>query len=230
MEGWIMLHRKLQDHWIWDDPVKLKWWIDMLLEVNHADGAVNIGMQLIECKRGQSVRSLQNWAKRWMVSKSTVRSFFDLLKKDGMIATESVTVTTRVTILNYDDYQTVAHAKKPQRKRKPNATQTQADPNNNDKNDNNVKNEKNNTYASEEKKTDKEKEFDRFNEWIDKTIPYLRKIRDQITFEEYCRLTEKYNGIQMRKVLTDLANYKDAPKKYVSVNLTFQNWAKKEYG
>lgn len=82
----------------------------------------------------------------------------------------------------------------------------------------------------EEEKTDKEKEFDRFNDWIDRTIPYLRKIRDQITFEEYCRITEMYNGKQIRKVLTDLSNYKDAPKKYVSVNLTFQNWAKKEYG
>ncbi len=76
----------------------------------------------------------------------------------------------------------------------------------------------------------KEKEFDRFNEWVDNTIPYLRNIRDQITFDEYCRLTERYNGEQIRKVLTDMANYKDAPKKYVSVNLTFQKWAKKEYG
>ena len=197
----------------------------MILEANHADGAVNIGMQLIECKRGQSIRSLQGWSKRWGVSKSTVRSFFDLLKNDSMLRTENITVTTRITILNYDDYQTLPHAKQTQRKRKPNATQTQADPNNNDNNDNN---EKKNIYTSE--KSEKEKEFDRFNEWIDKNIPYLRKIRDQITFDEYKRLTEKYNGEQIRKILTDMANYKKAPTQYTSVNLTFQKWAKKEYG
>mgnify|MGYP000858726400 FL=1 len=197
----------------------------MILEANHADGTVNIGMQLIECKRGQSIRSLQGWSKRWGVSKSTVRSFFDLLKNDSMLRTENITVTTRITILNYDDYQTLPHATQTQRKRKPNATQTQADPNNNDNNDNN---EKKNTYISE--KSEKEKEFDRFNEWIDKNIPYLRKIRDQITLDEYKRLTEKYNGEQIRKILTDMSNYKDSPKRYVSVNLTFQNWAKKEYG
>lgn len=78
-------------------------------------------------------------------------------------------------------------------------------------------------------KTEKEKEFDRFNDWIDDNAKYIRKIRDQITFQEYCRLTERYNGEQMRKVLMDISNYKDAPKKYVSVNLTFQNWAKREY-
>lgn len=197
----------------------------MILEANHADGAVNIGMQLIECKRGQSIRSLQGWSKRWGVSKSTVRSFFDLLKNDSMLRTENITVTTRITILNYDDYQTLPHAKQTQRKRKPNATQTQADPNNNDNNDNN---ENNNIGTSE--KSEKEKEFDRFNEWIDKNIPYLRKIRDQIAFDEYKRLTEKYNGEQIRKILTDMANYKKAPTQYTSVNLTFQKWAKKEYG
>lgn len=88
------------------------------------------------------------------------------------------------------------------------------------------------TYLGENalEKSEKEKEFDRFNGWINKNIPYLRKIRDQITFDEYCRLTEKYNGEQIRKILTDVSNYKDSPKKYVSVNLTFQNWAKKEFG
>lgn len=85
-------------------------------------------------------------------------------------------------------------------------------------------------YAPQPEISEKEKEFLRFNEWVDKGIPYLRQIKNQITFDEYCRLTEKYNGEQIRKVLTDLSNYKDAPKKYVSVNLTFQNWAKKEYG
>ena len=196
----------------------------MILEANHTDGTVNIGMQLIECKRGQSVRSLQGWSKRWGVSKSTVRSFFDLLKNDSMLCTENLTVTTRITILNYDDYQTLPHASRTQRKRKPNATQTQADPNNNDNNDNND----NNIGTSE--KSEKEKEFDRFNEWIDKNIPYLRKIRHQVTFDEYKRLTEKYNGEQIRKILTDIANYKKAPTQYTSVNLTFQKWAKKEYG
>lgn len=197
----------------------------MILEANHADGTVNIGMQLIECKRGQSIRSLQGWSKRWGVSKSTVRSFFDLLKNDSMLRTENITVTTRITILNYDDYQTLPHATQTQRKRKPNATQTQADPNNNDNNDNN---EKKNTYASE--KNSKEKEFDRFNEWIDKNISAIRQIKNQITYKEYCRITERYNGEQIRSVLTKIANYKLSPKKYSYVNLTFYDWAKKEYG
>lgn len=76
----------------------------------------------------------------------------------------------------------------------------------------------------------REEEFERFNKWIDQNVPNIRKIRNQITFEEYIRLTEKYNGEQIRTILASIGNYKDAPKKYVSVNLTLQKWMKKEYG
>jgi DNA replication protein DnaD len=151
----------------------------MILEANHADGTVNIGMQLIECKRGQSIRSLQGWSKRWGVSKSTVRSFFDLLKNDSMLRTENITVTTRITILNYDDYQTLPHATQTQRKRKPNATQTQADPNNNDNNDNN------NIYIyADEKLTSRE---DIFKKSIE---PYLQKYGREMCNDFYMYWTE----------------------------------------
>ena len=72
-------------------------------------------------------------------------------------------------------------------------------------------------------------EFERFNSWIDNTIPDLRKIKKQITIDEYVRIRDKFNGEQIRNMLTTIANYRDADKKYVSVNLTFLKWAKKEY-
>ena len=79
-------------------------------------------------------------------------------------------------------------------------------------------------------KTEKEKEFERFNAWIDANASYIRKIKNQITFEQYLKIAEKYNGEQIRNILSDLSNYKDAPKKYVSVYATFNKWAKKEFG
>ena len=135
--GWVKLHRSIQDHWIWKDPLKLKWWIDIIMVVNHADSKVNLGLKIIECKRGQSVMSLSGWAKRWGVSKSMVRNFFNLLENDGMIIQENVTKSTRITVCNYDSYQDVAHARK-----------THEDPNKNDKN--NIDSYSNNLYRSNE--------------------------------------------------------------------------------
>lgn len=135
-QGWISIYRSIRDHWIWQDPVKFQWWIDILLTVNHEDSKVNIGMQIIDCKRGQSVMSLLNWGKRWGVSKHAVHNFFTLLKNDNMITTENLTKSTRITVCNYDTYQEVLHATGTLRKRKGNATGTLGDTNNNDNNDN----------------------------------------------------------------------------------------------
>jgi len=38
--GWLKIDRKIRDNWIWEDPVKLKWRIDILLTVNFEDKKV----------------------------------------------------------------------------------------------------------------------------------------------------------------------------------------------
>jgi hypothetical protein len=143
MEGWIKLYRKIRDNWIWQDPVKFQWWIDILLEVNHSLNKVAIGFEVYECKRGQSVRSLQGWANRWGVSKDTARNFLMMLEKDGMILHESLKKTTRITVCNYDTYQIEIHDKQTNGKRQANDKQTTNYPNKNENNDKNEENEKN---------------------------------------------------------------------------------------
>ena len=54
MEGWISLHRKIREHWIWDNPIYLKAWIAILLQVNHEEKKMLIQGELIECKRDVS--------------------------------------------------------------------------------------------------------------------------------------------------------------------------------
>jgi hypothetical protein len=102
--GYIPLHRKIREHWIWSDPVKFRWWVDILFSVNHTSKTVNVGNKLIECNRGQSIKSIGTWAREWRVDESKVRRFFKLLQDDGMIVTENVVKTTRLTVCNYDNY------------------------------------------------------------------------------------------------------------------------------
>lgn len=143
--GWISLHRKIQDHWIWKDSDKFKWWVDILLTVNTTDAKVNIGFKVFECKRGQSLLSLSSWAQRWKVGKDTARNFLKLLESQGMITHVNLTKTTLLTVCNYDSYQQGLHVNQTHYTRKPNASQTHSDPNNNNNKDNNeeqVKKEK----------------------------------------------------------------------------------------
>lgn len=140
--GYIAIHRSLKKHWIWQDPIKLKWWLDILLEVNHAPNSVTVKFELFECKRGQSVRSLETWAKDWRSDKSTVRRFFNLLQKDGMIVIENLKKTTRLTVCNYDSYNNSKHTTETQQKRHATADETPRNPNNKGNNDKNDKNDK----------------------------------------------------------------------------------------
>lgn len=142
MAGWIKLQRAIKDHWIWKDPVKLKWWIDLLITVNHSPAKVNIGNQLFECGRGQSIQSLSNWAKQWGVSKDKARNFFVLLEKDGMISHEVIGKTTRITICNYDTYQCDLHDSQTIEQQSSNDEPTIAHTNKKNKKKNNDENDK----------------------------------------------------------------------------------------
>lgn len=110
--GWISLHRKIQEHWIWKDANKFKWWIDILLTVNTKEAKVAIGNEVFICKRGESLLSIQSWATRWGVSKDAARNFMTLLEKDNMIVRVSLGKSTRLTVCNYESYQYGLHVKK----------------------------------------------------------------------------------------------------------------------
>ena len=105
--SWIKLTRGIQKHWVFDDPNYFKAWVTILLNVNFKDGKQLIEGDLIICKRGQSILSLQSWAKLfgkgWTIQK--VRTFFKLLQKDNMVKQEGLRKTTRLSVCNYETYQ-----------------------------------------------------------------------------------------------------------------------------
>jgi len=125
--GWIKISRDIQTHWIYQDAEKLKWWLDLLLLANYEDKEFNIKFKVFQCKRGQLLYSLKSLSQRWNVSKSVVNNFLEMLRKQNMIETENETVTTRITICNYDTYQQKENANETQIKRNQNANETQGD-------------------------------------------------------------------------------------------------------
>lgn len=127
-KGWICLHRCIQEHWIWQDANRFKWWVDLLLKANNKDAKVLIDGSLMDCKRGQFITSLGKLAEEWMVSRDTVRRFLDALESDTMIARKSTHKMTQITICNYDTYQDVPTSDNTTDRQ---LTQQQADTNNN---------------------------------------------------------------------------------------------------
>ena len=128
MSSWIKLFRDINKHWIWQNSDYLKWWLDILLEVNHAHAKVVINNKIYDCNRGEKLYSLDTWAHRWGTNKSKVRRFLQLLQNDNMIVLKSETQTTRLTVCKYDTYQDMRNVDETQMKRKRNASETHLTP------------------------------------------------------------------------------------------------------
>jgi hypothetical protein len=131
MEGWIKLHRGLQEHWLWTEEreySKAEAWLDLIMSANYKARSLMIKGKLIDCKRGQLAYSLETLSKRWNWNKSRVRRFLDTLKRQQMIDTQSETVTTLITICKYETYQADADTNDTQTKRRRNGGDTPATP------------------------------------------------------------------------------------------------------
>lgn len=149
-KGWISLHRKIQDHWIWQDKPfsKGQAWIDILLMVNHKEQKVLFNNQVITVEEGEKITSIRQLCDRWGWSNTKVNNFLDLLQKEEMITYKSDTKKTVIKVLNYNDYQQLKKVKndtKTTEKHHRNITETSLKHTNN--NDNNDNNDNNNTYS-----------------------------------------------------------------------------------
>jgi hypothetical protein len=79
-------------------------------------------------KRGESIMSLDSWASRWGWDKSKVRRFMTLLKDHDMIVLNSDSITTHLSVCNYETYQDERHTDETQTKRTRNADDTHTTP------------------------------------------------------------------------------------------------------
>ena len=104
-EGWIKLHREIVDHWIWQDPFKLRAWLDLIMLANHKPRKINIDNQIITIDVGQHWTSIEHLAERWGWSRKKVMNFLKLLISDGMILKKGTPRGTTITIVNYKVYQ-----------------------------------------------------------------------------------------------------------------------------
>jgi hypothetical protein len=110
MEGWIKLHRACLDHWLFTEHRPLtrqEAWVRILMTVNYDHSKSLIKGQIYNCAPGQSLLSLEGWARKFVWSIQQVRTFFKLLELDGMIKIEGLQYTTRLTVCQWETYQGV---------------------------------------------------------------------------------------------------------------------------
>jgi len=101
------ISRELLEHDIWlsEKFTKGQAWIDLIGHARWRAGYCKIGIKRIEVGRGQLVWSILQLSKRWMWSYNKVKRFLNELQTDEQIDYHNLSVTTLISITNYDDYQ-----------------------------------------------------------------------------------------------------------------------------
>jgi len=102
--SFIKLYRKIQDNWIWDNPLYLKCWIDMLMRASIKSSSMLINNQIVEINRGEIVFSQNNFAARNGMSRQQLRTFLKKLEKTQMIEVKSNQLLTHLIIVGYQRY------------------------------------------------------------------------------------------------------------------------------
>lgn len=105
--GFIYLHRQLRDHPYWEDPERLKAWIDILLMAAWKDTRRMVGVTQVDLKRGEFIASERFLAKRWKWSRGKVRRFIRAAHDMNELCTQTDTNTgTTYLVVKYEGYQT----------------------------------------------------------------------------------------------------------------------------
>ena len=134
MSGWVSLWRK-----IFENPIvppakvfsKFEAWVWLLLNVNHTEGKVVIGNEIVNIPVGSRVTSIKKLCSTFGWGNTKVRNFLKLLAKDGMIEYSSNTQYTFVSVCNYETYQNKQTTRKSPATCRRTSTESQANTNNN---------------------------------------------------------------------------------------------------
>lgn len=103
--GWIAIPRRIEDHWLWQQPRKFQNFLKLVMLANYKESTVVFGNGTYKVRRGQLAMPLRQLAKKLDCTKQTVLTFLELLQRCGMIEKETIdSKFTMLTILNYDEF------------------------------------------------------------------------------------------------------------------------------
>lgn len=105
--GWIRLHRKITENPLYfSEPfTRIGAWIDLILIANHKEGFIYVRGNRVVISRGQVGMSQDHLAQRWKWSRGKVIRFLDELEKDNQIVRQKNHVTSLLSIVKYNEYQ-----------------------------------------------------------------------------------------------------------------------------
>lgn len=223
MEGYIKIHRQITEnkYYLSETFTRTQAWMDLLILAQHKPKTVRLKGVVVDLKRGQLCWSIKSLAERWQWSQGKVDRFLNELETESQTVSKNLGVTTLISILNYDLYQTDGEQKRDKTGSRRGADGEQTGTNNNVKNVNNTI--PNGIVYSDQQKND----FEKFIKFIADEAEDVAKMREPITIAQFLKLKEKFDSKLIASVLRDMDNKVGLAKDYKSAYSTCLSWCKR---
>lgn len=101
-ETWIKIYRGIMESAVWEDNLRFKAWMYILLEASYADRSKYHRGNLIQLKRGDCFTTLRTMAKTVGCDPKTAKRILEQFRDDGMITFR--TVPGMYTVIHVDKY------------------------------------------------------------------------------------------------------------------------------
>ncbi|PZL78211.1 hypothetical protein CI088_00115 [Enterococcus plantarum] len=113
--GFILIHRKLMNSFVFQSPYYLKLWMWCLMKASYKDRSIYVGTIQVDLKKGQFVwgrKEASNQLNKGLKAserkkESTWENYLKKLEKENMIVREPNNKFTVITVVNYEFYQSV---------------------------------------------------------------------------------------------------------------------------
>ena len=105
--GSINICRSFFDHFLWEEEreySKAEAWVDLVRSASFKDRTQVFKGLTIKLKRGELIASQRFLCTRWNWSRSKVRSYLELLGKEGMISVRKTQGQTVLNLCNYNKF------------------------------------------------------------------------------------------------------------------------------
>ena len=229
--GWIKIHRKIQDNFIYTDSQALHLWIHILLECNHTDREYLFNGKKVVTERGSFITGRKRLSEKTGISESKVYRLLKLFKSEHLIEHQKTSKYSIISVVNYNTYQSGEHQNEQQVNNKRTASEQQV---NTTKNVKNVKNdnkkdiiiEKFNSVLEENRKfyinkypgRDHELEFALMAEWIKSNPTKANKKKDWNLFIQAWLNRAKVDYLKVKEIESK------KPERIMGIDKSFEQY------
>jgi len=201
--GWIKIHRKIQDKGYYKKSAYVHLWIHLLLNVNHEPKEFMWNGNIILVKEGQMITGRKNLSEDTGIPPSTIEDILKFLERQHQIQQQKTTKYRLITIVNWIKHQNPTA--------KATTSRQQADTNKNEKKDKKYIAETSSAvWNLEDKLLGMEKIP---NSYLDIIATFIREKPVRVEnaaqlsniISRYCRVAKKMSGAYTNKQIFEAA-------------------------